>query len=176
MAAYGHLGRAGDIAVAKEKLKRLLIERGENNREVSGLFIRTYFPFKNYADTERLLEGLRKADVPDLPFGLDPKSEDRLDGNEIKALLFGHQIQGRRPDTGEPYSRTTSVDGVSAISVGGYSGRGVSWMEGNTICTWADARGRYCGAIFRNPSGNLEGRNEYFWINATNRFEFSVVK
>ncbi len=175
MAAYGHLERPADIAGVEEKLKRLLIERGDN-REFSGLFVRNYFPFKNYADTERLLAGLRKAGVPDLPFGLDAKSGDRLSGDEIKALLFGHQIQGRRPATGEPYLRTTSANGVSTISVGAYSDQGASWMEGDTICTWADARGRYCAAIFRNPAGNLEGRNEYFWINAGNRNEFSVVK
>jgi adenylate cyclase len=175
LATYGHPGRTADIAGSKEKLKRLLIERGDN-REFSGLFVRNYFPFKNYADTERLLEGLRKADVADLPFGLDPKSEDRLGGNEIKALLFGHEVQGRRPDTDEPYLRTTSVDGESAFSVGAYSDLGVSWIEGNSICVWANARGRYCAAIFRNPAGNLGGRNEYFWINVGNRLEFSVVQ
>ena len=82
ISAYGHLGQTDKIAALRERLDPMLKE--SDNGELTGQLAQTFFVFKNYADTERLLEGLRKAGVPELAWGFDPKSKDRLTGEEIR--------------------------------------------------------------------------------------------
>ena len=93
ISAYGHLGQTDKIAALRERLDPMLKE--SDNGELTGQLAQTFFVFKNYADTERLLEGLRKAGVPELAWGFDPKSKDRLTGEEIRSLTFGHRFEGR---------------------------------------------------------------------------------
>ncbi|HEV2899384.1 MAG TPA: adenylate/guanylate cyclase domain-containing protein [Pseudaminobacter sp.] len=174
ISAYGHLGRSAEGAVAKERIKPYIAEADDG--EYTGLLAMTEFPFKNYADLERVLQGLGKAGVPELPFGFDPKSKDRLNGAAIKALLFGHEIQGRQVETGDAYWRTTAEDGASSVKVGEWSDEGVSQIEGDTICYFYPSLGRHCAAAFRNPGGTFAQKNEYFIFNAWSRFEFSVVE
>ena len=147
-----------------------------NDRENTGLLAATEFPFKNYADLERVLVGLHEAGVPELPFALDPKSKDRLDGAAIKALLFGHEIRGHEIATGHAYRRVTAEDGRSSVTVGEWSDTGSGQIEGNMFCFYWPSRARNCGIVFRNPEGDFAQRNEYRLILQWNSFEFSVVK
>jgi adenylate cyclase len=173
LSACGQLGRVGDIAVVKETLKPILTEMGE--RELTGLLAQNNFVFKNEADTKRLLDGLRKAGVPELPFGYDAKSKDRLTGEEIKSLTFGHKIRGQRLDAGVVYSRTTAEDGTTRV-IGGGPSPGTSTIQGDTSCTRYLGSGRSCAAVFRNPNGSFAQENEYLWVEQWHRFEFSVMK
>jgi TolB-like protein/class 3 adenylate cyclase len=173
ISAYGHLERNDDIAKAKEQIKPYMV-RAED-REFTGLLAMGEFPFKNYADVERLLEGLHKAGIPEVPFGFDLKSKDRLSGSSIKELLFGHRVEGRRVETGEAYSRTTTPDGTGSVTVGAWSDKGVSQIEGNTMCTFFPSQYRVCSAVFRNPNGTFTQKNEYLAVNPRWRFEYSVV-
>ena len=125
---------------------------------------------------ERLLEGLRKAGVPELPKGVGPKSKDRLTGAEIQPLIFGHLIEGRERETGNAYRRQTGMDGTADTTFGTEPLRNVTTVEGDFLCSWSQTYGRGCGAMFRNPGGTLENRNEYLWFRPGNSFEFSVVK
>ena len=133
--------------------------------------------FKTEADIDRLLDGLRKAGVPDLPaeVGLDPK--DRLTGSEIKSLIFGHELRGREivPEV-EDYRRTTSPDGVISVTVGSQSSQGKSWVQGDFLCNAYPKVLTRCCAVFRNPSGTPEQENEYLSVYGWSQYEFSVVK
>jgi tetratricopeptide (TPR) repeat protein len=169
ISAYGHLGRSADIAVARKSIEPYLAEA--DHPEHTGLLGMGEFPFKNYADFERVLQGLRKAGVPELPFGFDPRSKDRLDGAAIKALLFGHKIKGRAVDTGDTYSRTTAADGTSS-----WSDKGISRIEGDTMCSFLPPQYRTCLAVFRNPKGTFAQKNEYLIVSQRHLLEFSVVK
>jgi TolB-like protein/class 3 adenylate cyclase len=174
VSVYGHLGRNADADAIKERLKPLMADAGDS--EFSGIHMASAFPFRNFADTERLLEGLRKAGVPELPNGVDPKSETRLTGAEIKALIFGHTIEGRERETGNAYRRQTAMDGTADVTVGTPMGYPFSTtVEGDFFCNWSLNVGRGCGAMFRNPGGTREQRNEYLFIRPWNSFEFSVV-
>jgi adenylate cyclase len=175
ISAYGHLGRNADIVIAKKRIEPYLA-KANRPTEYSGLVFMGDFPFKNYADLERVLQGLRKAGVPELPFGLDPKSKDRLDGAAIKALLFGHQIEGRNVVTGAPYSRTTAADGAVTVAVGDWTDKGSSQIEGDFICSFLPSQYRYCGVVFRNPKGTFTEKNEYMLVFPGGRFESSVVR
>jgi adenylate cyclase len=174
VSAYGHLGRNADADAIKEKLKPLIADVDDGG--FTGLHVMGEFPFRNFADAERLLEGLRKAGVPELPNGVDSKSKDRLTGAEIKALVFGHSIEGRERETGNAYRRQTAMDGTADVTVGAQAFRFVTTVEGGFFCGWAANAGRGCAAMFRNPGGTREKRNEYLFIRPWNSFEFSVVK
>ena len=175
VSAYGHLGRSDGIAAAMEKLKAVLKERNEG--EPSWLLAQAYFVFKNEADIERLLDGLSKAGVPELPTDVDLDRKDRLTGREIKSLIFGHELHGRRivPSVRE-YRLTSSADGSTNVTIGSWSSKGLGWVQGNFLCDAYPRSITGCGVILRNPSGTLEQLNEYQLIGRWNRFEFSVVK
>ena len=134
LAAHAHLGHTGEAAAVKKQLGRLTIKI--QNANLSVLEARSQFPFKQPADTERLLDGLRKAGVPELPFGYDWDSPDRLTGEEIRSLLFGHDVEGSNPATGERYTRRTAIDGTTEISGNSRPEHGLSWIEGDTLCRW----------------------------------------
>jgi adenylate cyclase len=174
ISTYANLGKGADAANARERLKPYLAKA--QDPEYTGLMAAGEFPFKNYRDLERVLVGLRKAGVPELSFGYDPASPDRLDGAAIRTLLFGHQVQRRNIGTGEAYRRATEDDGTTRVNVGDWSDTGRSQIEGDLLCFLYPSRWRTCAVIFRNPVGTLAQKNEYFFITQGDRFEFSVVK
>lgn len=174
ISAYAQLGQSADAAKARERLKPYLAKA--QDAEYTGLMAAGSNPFKHYPDLQRVLTGLRKAGVPELPYGLDPKSPDRLDGAAMKTLLFGHEIQGRNIGTGEAYRRATDDDGTTRVNVGEWSDTGRSQIEGDFLCFLYPSRSRTCVVVFRNPGGTSAQNNEYFFITQWDRFEFSVVK
>ncbi|MDI7862268.1 tetratricopeptide repeat protein [Rhizobiaceae bacterium n13] len=168
-AAHAHLGHAEMSAKSAADL--------ETYRDANGLRAVSYLPFRQPADTARLLTGLTNAGVPDLPFGYRWDSKDRLTGEEIKLLIFGNEVRGRDMDTGETYTRKTGLDGSSGISIGSFSRKGTSKVDGNLICSlWDIAIAMNCATIFRNPNGTRAGRNEYVFVTHEQRVEFSVVE
>jgi adenylate cyclase len=172
-AAHAHLGHTSEAAAARTELEAIGEAIGENE---SGLLAMHEFAFKQQSDIERLWKGLRKAGLPDFPFGMDAKNQ--LTGDEIRSLIFGHEIRGRQVDPDEPYVRTTTADGVGQVSIGSsFSSAGISRIEGNLMCTLLDANVNViCAAIFRNPGGTPEKQNEYDIVNPNNHLEFSRVK
>ncbi|HEX6115068.1 MAG TPA: adenylate/guanylate cyclase domain-containing protein, partial [Geminicoccaceae bacterium] len=53
-------------------------------------------------DLARRLDGLRKAGLPEWPYGYPDRAEQRLDGAQARALTFGHTWQGQH-QSGEPF-------------------------------------------------------------------------
>lgn len=164
--------RPEDFPVAARHYEQAIALDGE----LSGLLAMKDLPFKNYADLDRVFEGLRKAGVPELPFGFDAKSKDRLTAAEIRALFYGHEIQGCGAISGDPYWRATAADGSYRATLGARSVTGVSWFEGDVMCNANQLSPRGCRAVFRNPAGTFEAKNEYLIFRHRDRFEFSVVK
>lgn len=168
-AAYAHLGDTQALAALKAELAKW------SYRELSGLRAINIFQFKQPGDIERLWTGLNKAGVPMFPFGYE--SKDQLTGEELRSLIFGHELRGRAIDTGELYTRETAADGNGRVSVGSWSYDGTSAVEGDFLCTSYDPDVvTICHAIFRNPQGTREKLNEYVWVTDRREFEFSVVK
>jgi tetratricopeptide (TPR) repeat protein len=169
-AAHAHLGHTAEAASAKAELEALAKERG---RGMTGLRAINVLPFKQRDAIERLWVGLRKAGVPEFPFGY--QSKDQLAGEEVRSLVFGHELRGRQIDTSEPYMRSTALDGAAKMSIGSWSPSGVSQIVGDFLCTlWS--MDTNCVAIFRNPGGTRERQNEYVLVADQARLEFSVVK
>jgi adenylate cyclase len=177
VSAYGHLGRTAQAAAALETLRKIVARRVEY--EPNQLITQDYMVFKNTADIERLLAGLTKAGVRDLPAtasaGMNPK--DRLTGPEIKALVFGHEMRGKLvlPEF-LPMKRTTSVDGALTETLGTRTRIGTSWVQGNFLCNAFRGGLTRCGAIFRNSFRTPTNQDEYKAVYRWEQFEFSVVR
>jgi tetratricopeptide (TPR) repeat protein len=175
LAAHGHLGRSAELAAAKAAFETVLTERGEDDYD--GLRVQYYFVFKNEADIVRLLDGLAKAGIPELPPDVDPRSKDRLTDAEMQTLVFGHELSGRgtAPEPVE-YHRTTTTDGLATVTIGSWTGQGRSWAQAGALCVAYPKELTSCGVIFRNPAGTRERSNEYQFIFHRPRYEFSVVQ
>jgi adenylate cyclase len=174
VAAYGHLGRSADAANAMAKLKAYPTTTKDGTLSI--LRVQALFPFKNFADTERLQDGLRKAGMIELPFGLDPKSKDRLTGVELKKLTWGHETISKQLGTNLPsWSHTDAETGEIKVKIGDWSDSGPTWIEGDTMCFSLSAELRTCAVVYRNPAGSFEKKNEYLFYQPWQIFEFSVV-
>ncbi|MGK9167032.1 hypothetical protein KXR53_12075 [Inquilinus limosus] len=175
IAAAGHLGRSAEAAAAHDVLRPILNDMGPD--ELTIVYALEKFVFKNPLDAERLIEGLRKAGVPDVPKRIDLRPQDRLTSAEIRSLVFGHEFRGRRvaPDEAD-YRRITETDGRTTIDIGSQRREGQSWTQSNFLCGAYPRFLGSCGALFRNPGGTREGLNEYVFVFQDTRYEFSVVK
>ncbi|GLS30815.1 TolB amino-terminal domain-containing protein [Mesorhizobium albiziae] len=177
VSAYGHLGRTDQAAAALETFRKVVARRMEY--EPSQLLTQDYMVFKNTADIDRLLAGLTKAGVPDLPalarVGMNPK--DRLTGGEIRSLMFGHEARGKLAlHKFLPMQRATSADGTLSETVGQRTRTGASWVQGNFLCDAFPGELTSCGAIYRNVFRTPGRDDEYKAVYRWNQFEFSVVK
>jgi TolB-like protein/class 3 adenylate cyclase len=170
VAAHAELGHADGVASAKAELDAFT--------DINGLRASGETPFKTGPMLDRLLAGLSKAGLPDLPFGYRWNSSDRLTGVEINALVFGHEIRGRHLQANALYSRSTAADGTVQKTIGSSTDTGTSRLVGDFLCTaWDSGAGEEtCAVIFRNPSGNHERQNEYVFVTSRESLEFSVVK
>jgi TolB-like protein/class 3 adenylate cyclase len=175
MSAYAFLENSSKVAAASENLKVVLKQMNEG--ELNLLLTQQYFVFTHEADIKRLVDGLRKAGVPELPPDVALPSEDRLTGPEITSLILDRTLQGRKikPEV-EIYRRTSSPGGTITETVGSSSNTGTSWVQGNVICNAFPRKLTTCGAVFRNPVGRSELKNEFLSVYRVNQFEFSVVK
>ena len=175
IAAAGHLGRSAEAAAARDALQPILSDIGPD--ELTVMVALQHFVFKNPEDAERLIDGLRKAGVPDVPKGLDVRSQDRLTSAEIRSLVLGHEFRGRRvaPEDAD-YRRITDADGRTVIDIGPQRREGQSWTQSDFLCAAYPKFLASCGALFRNPDGTREELNEYVLVFGDTRYEFSVVQ
>jgi adenylate cyclase len=176
VSANAHLGRKEAAATALEKFRKVMVERQDHAPNL--LTTQDYMVFKNTDDTERLLAGLTKAGVADLPplaaAGMNP--DDRLTGEEVKSLLFGHDIRGKMTlPKFLPMERAISPDGAVREIVGGETRAGTAWVQGNFICKSFPGELTSCGAVFRNPFGSPERGDEYKAVHCWTQYEFSTV-
>jgi hypothetical protein len=128
--ALAYNGRAADAKAYLGHTEEAASARAELEPFANALRAMGELPFKQRADIERLLTGLTKAGVPDLPFGYGWGSKDRLTGEEMRSLVMGHEFRGRETDTGEAYVRSTEADGTAKVSVGSSSLSGLSKVDG----------------------------------------------
>ncbi len=131
------------------------------------------WPFKSPADLERLRNGLRKGGMPEFQDEWGMRREDKLTGDEIQELAFGHTLQGRHPVSGLEFTISRTVDG-RFVSKGLWSDTGVSRIIGDRLCNeWTKYRPS-CAVIYRNPGGIREERNQYLLVQRSGAFPFSL--
>ncbi len=159
-AAYAHLGRDKEAWDALENYRRA-VRKGITLKRAM-----YYWPFKDMEVSERFADGLLKAGLVGQPSGYYKIYEDnRLTGEEIKALLFGRKITGRGADGGKWWLFTTK-DGWTRQS---NAPTGTASIQGDLVCfhwhrrqAYGDMKIRH--AVFRNPEGKPERNDEYLSV------------
>jgi adenylate cyclase len=165
-AFYALLGRDQEARAALETVrKKLRIARLE--------WVMFGYPFSDRAVADRYVEGLLKAGVSGQPSGYLPAfKENRLTGEEIRALLFGSTIT--EMIILELCELRFEIDfkknGEFTWRAANSSDSGKSRIEGDLICTqyqknWWGLED--CATVFRNPSGTPESKGEYFFSGDT---------
>ncbi|MBB4003452.1 adenylate/guanylate cyclase domain-containing protein [Aurantimonas endophytica] len=174
IAATAELGQAGETDRYKQMMQATLSSKSEATPSL--LLAQGFYPYRQSADRERVMAGLRKAGVPELPFDIDDRLGDRLTGAEIRELLFGHTIRGVTSD-GQIYERETGHDGQALVRIGSHAEEVVTTaIDGDAVCVWSYIWGDMCGAVLRNPDGAPETFDEYELVFPYSRRAFSVVE
>ena len=173
VASYARLGRMED---ARAALKRWLAAEPERTQlnEWNDQFER---PYKDPAIFERQLAELAAAGLPELPFGYDGKSPDRLTAEEIRALIFGHTLRANDIRSGAFYTDVIADDGT--IQTSGEFGQdtGTLLHLGNSlICYRWKEGGPTCAAIFRRGSKGSQPTEAFTLVDAWGEYRYSIEK
>jgi len=166
---YAQLGRLDD---AKAEIAGLLPDTNLSWYRVS------YAHYKREEDRTHLLVALRKAGVPEWPFGYEGRTVDRLDGNEIKTLALGRTWVGHT-SAGLQFMQEIGTDGKVAYRSAQSFITGNASVQGDMLClkSAATLMGRKrCGYVYRYPGGTLEEKNEYIYVGVTALMFFSPVR
>ena len=132
------------------------------------------YPFKNPKIVDRFVEGYVKSGLSRSPSSFYYKilDENRLTGQQIRALLFGRKIIG--------LEGWFERDNDGSANYRGFitgSDKGQSWIENDLLCDqWQERNGghKICYPVFRNPEGSPENKDEYLYITDLKIFPFST--
>ena len=169
---YAKLGRLDE---AKAEINEMLKKRPWVNLAYFQVF---YAYHKRPEDLDHRIEALRKAGMPEWPFGFEGRADDRLDPDAIKAVTLGQTWKGYSGD-GVPFVKQISEDGTVAYRDPSHYLSGFASVEEGMICQKYSAffMGRkHCGYLYRNPGGTPEERNEYVIVSVFRIAYFSVAK
>jgi Flp pilus assembly protein TadD len=153
-----------------------------------------YWPYKDSAVAERFTEGLLKAGLSSPLGGYYIVSEaDRLDGDEVKTLLFGREIAGVDLGNGDRWTQVRGLDGTATCTENADAddddfcawrgpsddpGSGRGWIDGDMLCEEVKVREQFyetCFPVFRNPTGKPEKMDEFLAITDVGLYPFSPV-
>jgi len=163
-AIYGCLGRDQEARGALQKWSRFM------GGYLWGLRLTmSFWPFKDEEVAGRFADGLLKAGLIGRPSEYYKVcEEDKLTGEEIRALVIGRRVAGSAVVGGEQTGYPFQVVSESARY----------WIEGDLLCTqWQTSTQTldYCAPVFRNREGTPEGLDEYLIITHYSFVTFSPV-
>lgn len=170
--AYASAGRLDDARAATAATLRLgpLL-----NVE---LYRIVYAHFRYRRDLEQILDALRRAGLPEWPYGFRGDEADRLDGGEIASLAFGHTWQGLAGNGG-PALLQFMADGQAAYREQAQIELGVAFVKDDMLCerseTVLSGRTR-CGPVYRQPQRSETADPSYTYVNAFKLFHFAQVR
>jgi adenylate cyclase len=168
--AYGLAGRPEQAKHAVE----VFLQRVPS---ASVQFVRVmYAHHRRSEDLARRLEGLRKAGLPEWPYGYSGNPERRLDGAQVSALTSGHTWHGEH-HSGEPFLVQISEDGSTAYRSPSSLRTGMLFLQKDRLCDRSEdfLLGRAnCGYLYQDPS-SIDGTTyEYVYVNAFSLMHFSI--
>ncbi|MBP1719762.1 MAG: putative adenylate cyclase, partial [Deltaproteobacteria bacterium] len=175
---YGLLGRQKE---ARAALETFIKEWGGHaNPDLAAIMFP--FPFKDRAVADRFAEGMFKAGMAGPPSAYFPSfKENQLTGEEIKKLIFGSKITGFAIGSGQQWWVDRRQNGETTVggSVPIPGDTGMSRIEGDLLCTqfqkslWGL---EYCSAVFRNPGGTYDRKDEYLMVNDWGFSSWSIAR
>jgi adenylate cyclase len=173
VASYVRLGRMED---ARAALKRAL-ETEPQWSQLKELNNHLERPYKDTSVFESQLADLAAAGLPELPFGYNGKSPDRLTAEEIKTLTFGHTLRARDIRSGASFTDVIANDGTIQTSGGFGQDTGTPSYFGNSlICYRWNGGGPNCAAIFRSESNRSQSDQEFTLVDAWGEYRYSIEK
>jgi adenylate cyclase len=166
--------QAGRLEEAKQEIDMLLQRIPSVNVQFSQA---VYAHHRRPEDLARRLEGLRKAGLPEWPYGYPDDPEKRLDGAQASMLTFGRTWQGQH-QSGEPFLMQISEDGTTAYRSPTSLRTGMLSLRDNRLCDQSDdfLLGRdNCGYLYHDPQNIAGAEYEYVYVNAFSLMNFSVA-
>jgi TolB-like protein/class 3 adenylate cyclase/tetratricopeptide (TPR) repeat protein len=168
--AYAQLGRLDEAKLAVEAIL-------ERSSHLNIGYIRVLFEhFRRDEDLEFYLEALRKAGVPEWPYGFEGRPEDRLDASGIKALALGQTWTGHTEE-GRPFIQEIGDDGTIVYRDSASFIVGTASLQGDRLCLEYPAflmGRRHCGFVYRNPSSTSKSNSPYIYVNVDTMKYFAV--
>jgi TolB-like protein/class 3 adenylate cyclase/Tfp pilus assembly protein PilF len=175
VAAYGHLGRAEDAALAIARYNDLKVRQGGIPLWIAELKRRTR---TMELTTPHVIAGLRLAGAAETIPGSEFAMQNMLTASEVRTLLFGHRLRGRTPFSAHELGAAFTTDGVVTLSGDwGPADGGTVRFRGDQFCfKWSFRAVERCASLFRNPGGAMAKENEYVWYDDFGAFPFSLVE
>ena len=144
-----------------------------------------YAHHKREEDLDFRNDALRKAGLPQWPYGYNGRKENRLTGSELKRLLFdriwfGHRVgaeEFNRDNTKDGSVRFRDPDAHPGRSRSTYRLEGTASIDGDMLCYRYEEfllDRRYCGYVYRNLEGSHKERNAFVDVNAVVMDYFTV--
>jgi adenylate cyclase len=138
----------------------------------------TYAHHARSEDLAHRLEPLRLAGLPEWPYGFEGDPHYQLRGEAIDALTFGRTWIGEfATERVGPFMRYTDRDG-SFVERGANSQLvGTASRNGDLLCLQTPGLylgRRYCGPLYRNPTGAPENQDEYSFVSAAGIRRFTT--
>ena len=133
-----------------------------------------YAHFRNPQDLALIVEALRKAGLPEWPFGFTGHEPDRLKGRRFESLVLGHTLQGKLEPSGQPAILQIAQNGTAGF-------RSTTRMLTETIYVTRDLMceqsenmfGRPdCGPVYKRSDAAGKG---YTFVNSGKVFHFESV-
>jgi adenylate cyclase len=166
--------QAGRLEEAKQAVEVLLQRLPSLNLQFYRVM---YAHHRRPEDLARRLDGLRKAGMPEWPYGYRDRPEQRLDGAQVSALTFGHTWQGQHR-SGEPFLVQIGENGNTAYRSPSSLRTGMLSLRDNRLCDLSDdfLLGRAnCGYLYHDPNSLGGAKYEYVYVNAFSLMHFSVA-
>ena len=172
--AYAQTGRIEEARKSLDEVTKGWPAAMKNLRYL--MYLQT---FKDPQVLARFAQGFVKAGIPGEPSDFYKISKDnKLTGNEIKKLFFGHEVTGSAFMTGEQWWVERDINGAAVIRGDKGSDRGKSWIEDDMLCDQWDNlyEGlKDCWPIYRNPEGTPEKKDEYLGVPDYGIYPFSIA-
>lgn len=152
-AAYADQGNETKAAAETAKLLELF---PESNLTYYGYL----YDYWRDGDLQRHLAGLRKAGIPEWPFGFTGNQADRLGEAELRSLVDGKSWTGKHKN-GTDFTQYFDKAGNTAYRSANTNITGIVEVRGDSLCEKFD--GYFldrivCGYVYRNTSGEQRDR------------------
>jgi len=166
--------QAGRLDAAKRAVEANLEHEPSLNVQFYKL---AYAHHKRAEDLTRRLDGLRRAGLPEWPFGYEGASENRIGQVEARALTFGQVWQGQH-ELATPFIAQISRDGTVAFRDPRSLRTGKFFLNGDMLCYQSDdfILGRpNCGFLYRDNKTVGQTQYDYAYVNAFSLLHFSIA-
>ncbi len=171
------------LAMAYAELGRIAEARGEMDKIYKPVpfanlaYYRTLFSqFKRKEDLELILGALKKAGVPEWPYGYQPVREHQLDEKSLAEITFGRTWFGH-DSRGIPFVQQFTDDGRVVFRGRASLLTGTVRLKDELICIEFPGAllGREeCGYVYRNPDSSSGQQIEYVRVALGDIYYFSV--